>query len=94
MMGDCNTCKHYEGDCGHHFVDSNKHINFDCPDEACCDKCGNCLFFERKKQKRSPRIPIDRIKQVAEQMRELGVTDGIEYVELIDGLLKEYEGGE
>ena len=44
-----------------------------------------------------PAIPIDRIKQVAEQMvkyHELGVTDGIGYIELIDGLLKEYEGGE
>ena len=44
-----------------------------------------------------PAIQIDRIKQVAEQMvkyHELGVTDGIGYIELIDGLLKEYEGGE
>ena len=52
----------------------------------------NCPLIEQV-----PAIPIDRIKQVAEQMvkyHELGVTDGIGYIELIDGLLKEYEGGE
>ena len=75
MRGDCNTCKHYEGDCGHHFVDSNNHINFDCPDEACCDKCGNCFFYEHKKQKRSPRIPIERIKQLRE---EVGKSESVE----------------
>ena len=97
MRGDCNTCKHYEGDCGHHFVDSNNHINFDCPDEACCDKYGNCFFYEHKKQKRSPRIPIERIKQLRKEVENvdeyehpLAVKLG-DVLELIDNMLKEYE---
>lgn len=47
----CKNCKKYEGDCGYHFTDHEKHIHYDCPRESCCDRFGNCNFYEEKRDK-------------------------------------------
>lgn len=33
----CENCKQFMGDCGHHFIDWNKHICYDIPSEGMYD---------------------------------------------------------
>lgn len=44
----CKNCKLYKGDCGHHFVDGNGHIDYYIPDEKARNLYGQCVFFEIK----------------------------------------------
>lgn len=45
-MSICKNCKHYTGDCGHHFVDNVGHTDYDCYSESACTKTGDCMYFE------------------------------------------------
>lgn len=36
----CKNCAHYKGNCGHHFVNADGHINYDIPSETMGDKWG------------------------------------------------------
>lgn len=44
----CKNCKLYKGDCGHHFVDGNAHIDYDIPDEKARNFYGQCVYYEDK----------------------------------------------
>lgn len=58
---ECKNCKNYEGDCGYHFKDSNKHTNFDIPSEGACDRFGNCMFYTENRSE--IQIALEYIEQ-------------------------------
>ena len=75
----CKNCANYKGDCGHHFYDSNGHINFEIPSESMFDgvmacygaKCWqpNDELIERAHKKRIQEIMnygIDDVKEAFE----------------------------
>ena len=37
IYNDCRDCKLYKGDCGHHFIDWDDHINYNIPTESRMD---------------------------------------------------------
>lgn len=49
MKLECRNCKLYNGNCGHHFVDSiNNHIDYDCPAEAVTDRFGRAATTKKR----------------------------------------------
>lgn len=59
MKLECRNCKLYNGNCGHHFVDSiNNHIDYDRPAEAVTDRFGDCSYYEEKRSKYQAQIDL------------------------------------
>lgn len=62
LMGTkCKNCTKYEYDCGHHLTDEKGHIIYDCPRETCCDRMGNCEYYEEVRNRFQ--IQIDLINE-------------------------------
>lgn len=78
MEIECRNCKLYEGDCGHHFKDGNGHIDYDCPRETCCDRMGNCEYYEETRNRFQ--IQIDLINEGEIEQIDTGtVVEALKY---------------
>lgn len=74
----CNNCTKFKGDCGYHFRDSQGHIIYDCPSESCCDRYGNCNYYEEKRNKYQ--VQLDLIESGNVEELDLGaVKEALEY---------------
>lgn len=52
VYNDCRDCELYKGDCGHHFIDGNNHVNYNLPTESRMDNVigshGNCFVASKQ----------------------------------------------
>lgn len=72
----CKNCKLYKGDCGHHFVDGNGHIDYDIPDNKEMTLYGECVYYERKPE---------TIYDLLEKLKKCNMTDKDK--EIIKGII-------
>lgn len=83
----CKNCTKYKNDCGHHFKDSNGHINYDCPAEFVCDRYGHCEYYKES------RSDLDIALEELNTLVNNGSFSGKSYIELVNYFteLKEYK---
>ena len=76
---DCRDCAKFSGDCGHHFVDMNKHIHYDICNETQADGAigdyGAC-FVPSKEYTLTKKE--ERIKQLIESYSYDDIKDALE----------------
>ena len=46
---ECKNCKKYIEDCGYHYQDKDKHIDYEIPSEIYTDKAGSCKYYEENR---------------------------------------------
>ena len=72
-MSECKNCKHYKGDCGKHFIDWNRHINYEIPCEGAMCFEPSIEFLEEQKEKRIREIideySVDEIEAAARHLK-------------------------
>lgn len=51
-MSECKDCKLFKGDCGHHYIDGDNHVHYDCPSMACTNRAGYCEFYQEARTQR------------------------------------------
>lgn len=49
---DCKNCKLFNGDCGHHHIDSLGHISYNTPSLSCCNRVGDCEYYQDARTQR------------------------------------------
>lgn len=76
-MAECADCKHYKGNCGHHFVDWNGHINYEIPDEDMERFCfePSAEFLEKQKEEHIKRLiseyTAEEIEEAVKKLKEV-----------------------
>lgn len=84
MKEECKNCKYYEGDCGNHHIDFNRHINYDIPAEYVT----NCFqpsekFINKLKEEKVKQLsdfPLDILEKALE-MAKLGDIKALDELE-------------
>lgn len=51
-MSECKDCKLFYGNCGHHYIDGDDHVHYDCPSIACTSRTGDCEFYQESRTQR------------------------------------------
>lgn len=73
-MAKCADCKHYKGNCGHHFVDWNGHINYEIPDEGMERFCfePSEKFLVKQKEEHIKRLMLEyTAEEIEEAVKKL-----------------------
>lgn len=67
----CENCTKYKGDCGHHAIDSDKHICYDAPGKSSRNRYGECSFYVESRSKFQ--IQIDLLDEVDTELADLNI---------------------
>lgn len=51
-MSECKDCKLFKGNCGHHYMDVDNHVHYDCSSRACTNRTGCCEFYQEARTQR------------------------------------------
>lgn len=69
----CENCTKYKGDCGHHAIDSDKHIRYDAPGKSSRNRYGECSFYVESRSKFQ--IQIDLLEDIGNiELADLNVS--------------------
>lgn len=75
IYNDCRDCELYKGDCGHHFIDGYKHIDYNIPTESMMDNVigshGSCFVASKQYSLETKKEVIEEIarKYSVEEIR-------------------------